>query len=250
MTRASSDEAYGAFAYAYDAALGAAFFENLLPHLERVWGRAPKCETHLDLACGTGHLLDWFARRGVHSLGLDASVPMLAIARARSRRIVAADFVRVPLRASFDLVTCVYDSLNHVLDLDSLVAVFREVRRMLTEHGLFWFDMNHPSAYTSVWSVAEPFVSEGESHRLEIATAYERATRRGTGWVRGWAECDGTRLAIDEIHYQRAYSDREIRLALSRAGLRVIEMFRFDPFGTTSRPVKFFFVVARAEGRR
>ena len=48
-------ESYGAFAYAYDQALGQRFFRAVRRILARVLDRFPaKKKTHLDVACGTG----------------------------------------------------------------------------------------------------------------------------------------------------------------------------------------------------
>lgn len=243
----AATEAYGAFAYAYDQALGRPFFENLRPHLERVADRhLGGASTHLDLACGTAHLVHWFRQRGLRSCGVDVSLPMLDIARRKSPRpaLIAADARMLPLRASFDVITSVYDSLNHFLDREDLLRIFREVRARMHERSTFWFDMNHPSAYTRVWSIEEPFIAEADDYRLAIHTSYIRAEKKATGWVEGWANVGGERVAIDEVHFQRSYSEREIRATLRAARLRVVEMFRFDPFGTEAEPVKLFFVVA------
>lgn len=247
MIALTADEAYGEFAYAYDQALGSQFFENLRPHLERVAARhATGARRHLDVACGTSHLAPWFAGRGIDSYGVDASVTMLGVARARNRKVFAGDFRALPLRSRFDVVTSVYDSLNHILEPAGLTLTFRQIRGVMSEKATFWFDMNHPSAYTHVWSIEEPFVAEAENYRLEMKTVYERARKRATGWVRGWSVVEGERIEIDEIHYQRSYSEREIIAALKKSGLKVVETFRFDPFGRNERPVKLFFVVAPA----
>lgn len=249
VASAASHEGYDAFAYAYDQALGRTFFENLLPHLERVAARHVQGRSvrHIDLACGTGHLVRWMRERGAWSAGVDLSLPMLQPAVRRSgRRVIAGDLRALPLRGTFDVVTSMYDSLNHLLERDDLVRAFQAARALMNERSTFWFDMNHPSAYTRVWSIREPFVAAGPDFRLAIHTSYERTRRLATGWVEGHADINGSRVMIDEVHHQRSYTEREIRSALRSARLRVVEQFRFDPFGAGQEPVKLFFVV-RAE---
>lgn len=244
---APSGEGYDAFAYAYDQALGRPFFDNLRPHLERVAGRFLRdASTHLDLACGTGHLIRWFGEKGLRSAGVDLSLPMLQLARdGVNAPVIAGDLRAIPLRRSFDVITSVYDSLNHFVDPHDLGRVFHEARLRMHPRSTFWFDMNHPSAYTNVWSIEEPFVAVGIDYRLEIHTSYSRAEKKATGWVEGWAHVNGTRVEIAEVHYQRSYTEREIRALLRSARLRVVEMFRFDPFGSSEQPVKMFFVVEK-----
>jgi SAM-dependent methyltransferase len=245
-------EAYGAFALAYDASLGSSFFRVVSRHLDDLNRKYPAMShTHLDLACGTGQAVRWFTQEGFSSLGLDASLPMLARAReadARPCRWIAADIRELPLRRTFARVTCLYDSLNHLLELDELVAVFRSVRALMDAGSLFWFDVNHPSAYSLVWSIEEPYLSMGDDHRLEIATSFDPRTGLATGVVTGWAMVEGGRVDIRETHFQRSYSEKQLLSALGKAGLERVESFRFSPFEqSVSGKVKLFFVVRRKE---
>jgi SAM-dependent methyltransferase len=245
-------EAYGAFALAYDASLGSNFFRIVSRHLDDLNRKYPAItRTHLDLACGTGQAVRWFAHQGFASFGLDASIPMLARARAAdspSRSWIAADMRQLPLRPAFARITCLYDSLNHLLELDELVTVFRSVRELMDAGSLFWFDVNHPSAYSLVWSIEEPYLSTGDDHRLEIATSFDPRDDLATGVVTGWAVLGGERVEISETHYQRSYSEKQLLSALQEGGLERVESFRFSPFEqSASGKVKLFFVVRRKE---
>jgi SAM-dependent methyltransferase len=243
-----SGEAYGAFAYAYDKALGTRFFKAVQRLLDESLERYPTPKrTHLDLACGTGLALDYFRGLGWRSLGIDASLPMLEVARRRAPRVVAGDLRALPLRGRFARVTCLYDSLNHMLDRNDLVASFRSVRQVMDDDSLFLFDVNHPEIYPEVWGLTEPFVAAGRDYRLEIATTYRRREKIGRAKVTGWADMNGKRVGIDELHLQRAYSERDIVKALAEAGLTPVDVIDFDPYGEASevqaQTVKLFFIV-------
>jgi SAM-dependent methyltransferase len=248
MGPSHSSEAYGAFAYAYDKALGERFFraaERLLDHALEKYPTARR--THLDLACGTGLAIPYFASRGFRSVGVDASVSMLQIARSRGPRVVAGDLRALPLRRPFARITCLYDSLNHMLDASDLTAAFRSIRTVMNEDSLFLFDMNHPEIYPAVWGLSEPFVASARDYHLEIATTYRPREKAGRARVTGWAKIDGKRVAIEEQHQQRAYSEREIVKALDAAGLVPVDVIDFDPYGEAEAvdapTVKLFFIV-------
>jgi SAM-dependent methyltransferase len=250
-SRASESEAYGAFAYAYDRALGERFFRAAKRMLDDVLAQYPTPKrSHLDLACGTGMVVDYFRKRGWRSTGVDASVAMLEMARARSSRLVAGDFRALPLRGRFSRVTCLYDSLNHLLDANDLTAAFRSVRALLEHDSLFLFDVNHPEIYPEVWGISDPFVAKGKDYHLEIATTYRSREKIGRAMVTGWAEVGGKRVEIREQHRQRAYSEREITKALADAQLGVVDVIDFDPYGEAdavdAQTVKLFFVVRPA----
>src|SRR4051812_24747680 len=175
-------EAYGAFAYAYDQALGARFYRAVRVLLDQTLENYPTAKrTHLDVACGTGYIVESFRARGWTSVGVDASFPMLrrgAVrasgafqqrapeARTTRSHLIAGDMRTLPLRGTFARITCLYDSLNHLLDRNDLVAAFRAMRGMMDHDSLLLFDMNHPDIYPAIWGVADPFVARGSDFHL------------------------------------------------------------------------------------
>lgn len=243
----TAPEAYGAFAYAYDQALGARFFRAARKLLEEIEERYPTPKrTHLDVACGTGMNVAYFRGRGWKSVGVDASMAMLQVARRRTASLVAADFSALPFRRRFARITCLYDSLNHLLRRDELVAAFKAMRGAMEHDSLLLFDMNHPDIYPEVWGTAEPYVSSAADSHLEIATSYRPREKLARALVSGWAVIDGERVEIREQHRQRAYSEREIVTALAEAHLAPVDIIDFDPYGEAAdveaATVKLFFV--------
>ncbi|MDQ3282421.1 MAG: class I SAM-dependent methyltransferase [Acidobacteriota bacterium] len=243
----SASEAYGAFAYAYDKALGERFFRAAQKLLDETLDRYPTAKrTHLDLACGTGLVVHHFRKQGWRSTGVDASVAMLDMARTRSSRLVAGDFRALPFRGKFARITCLYDSLNHLLEIGDLTAAFQSVRSVMDHDSLFFFDMNHPEIYPEVWGMSEPYISKGRDYHLEIATTYRKREKIGRANVTGWASLGGKRVEIHEQHRQRAYSERDITKALGDAKLAPVDVLDFDPYGEADAveapTVKLFFV--------
>jgi SAM-dependent methyltransferase len=240
-------EAYDAFAYAYDKGLGERFFLAVRRVLTEALERYPTAKrTHLDIACGTGLALQYFRKEGWTSTGIDLSVPMLELARRRTPRVVAADFRALPLRGRFARITCLYDSLNHMMERDDLVAAFRAIRGVMEHDSLFLFDVNHPEIYPVVWGMSDPYVAEGSDYRLEIATSYRKRERIGRALVTGWAQIGGKKVEIHETHLQRAYGERDIVKALAEAKLAPVEVIDFDPYEegdlVDAGGVKLFFI--------
>ena len=240
-------ESYSTFAYAYDQALGQRFFRSARRLLANVLDRFPaKKKTHLDIACGTGLAIEFFARRGYRSVGVDASLPMLQVGHHRARRLIAADMRALPLRTTFARITCLYDSLNHLKSADDLVRTFRGVEEAMDEDALLMFDINHPDIYPVIWGNDDPFVADGDDFHLEMATNYRSGDRLAQAMVTGWARLpSGERVTIRERREQRAYSEREIIDALASAGLVPMEVTEFDPYAG-GRNVKLFFVCRQA----
>ena len=241
-------EPYGAFAYAYDRALGERFFHAARKILTRLLARYPtETKTHLDVACGTGLAVDFFTSRGYHSIGIDASLPMLAVARSRRIHLVAGDFHKFPFRGTFSRITCLYDSFNHIKDRADLTSAFRAVRGVMNRDSLFFFDMNHPEVYPEVWGMKEPYIATGPDFHLEIATAFRKRDATGLALVTGWALLpDGTRAEISERHEQHAWNEDEITSSLGEAGIDIVDVLDFDPYDEAATMdaagVKLFFV--------
>jgi SAM-dependent methyltransferase len=238
----SAAESYGAFAYAYDQALGERYFRAARRLLIEIMERYPATETtHLDVACGTGLAMPFFASRGFVSTGVDMSPVMLNVARKRAKRLVGGDVRALPFRRTFSRITCLYDSLNHLLDPRDLAGAFVQISRVMNRDSLFIFDMNHPEIYPEVWGMKEPFIDEGRDFHLEIATTYRRRELLGRALVTGWAIVNGERVVIRERHTQRSYERDEIVAALAEANLDPIEIHEFDPW-VEGRTVKLVFV--------
>jgi ubiquinone/menaquinone biosynthesis C-methylase UbiE len=98
-------------------------------------GLAPG-STVLDLGCGTSHPIGtYFADRGHHIVGVDASDAMLAQARARlpEHRWIHAYMQDVELEETFDAVIC-WDSLFHLPRADYPIVI-RDIHRWLKPGG-------------------------------------------------------------------------------------------------------------------
>jgi ubiquinone/menaquinone biosynthesis methyltransferase len=104
----------------------------------------------LDLACGTGDIAFELASRGARVVGLDVTLRMLELARAKRLPgqnptwFVAADMTALPFPdGAFDLVTTGYGIRNVPL----LEPALAEARRVLRPGGLFLsLDFNRPDS--------------------------------------------------------------------------------------------------------
>ena len=105
----------------------------------------------IDLACGTGELAEALCSEGFSVLGVDLSAPMLTYAKQRCSNYVSAgsaefvegDMVYLEVEGgTASLVTCSYDSINHLADEEALMQCFTRVAGALERNGLFIFDLN------------------------------------------------------------------------------------------------------------
>ena len=133
---------YGKLDRFYDAAMGDR--TEMASYIRRlICQHKPKARTLLELACGTGAILKVLAK-SYDVAGLDVSPQMLSLARKKLPhvRFHRKDMVRFELGKQFDVIICVFDSINHVLKFAGWQKVFRNAARHLEKDGLFLFDIN------------------------------------------------------------------------------------------------------------
>jgi SAM-dependent methyltransferase len=100
--------------------------------------------SHADLACGTGDFVSLMSDKGVASIGFDNSKAMLNIAKKRypNLNFKYGDMREFSLENEVDLITCLYDSINHLLNFKEWKSVFNSVYDNLNKNGKFLFDFN------------------------------------------------------------------------------------------------------------
>lgn len=151
-----------------------AFGEQLLRWLDSQ-GLAPK--SALDLACGTGILCRILRQRGLEVWGMDFSSGMIDIARAGCPEIHydVADMITYRPRRHFELVTCTGDALNHIMALEDVEKIFRNVQAYLAPGGYFVFDILNAHEV----STSEPFEMDFDAH----TRVWFQMTQPGQGQV-------------------------------------------------------------------
>jgi ubiquinone/menaquinone biosynthesis C-methylase UbiE len=115
----------------------------ILPNLLRLLD-LKSGERVLDLACGQGYFTSHLLAAGAQVTGVDASTSLIAKAREHvpAATLYIADAAKLPLAsASVDAVVCVLALQN----MEQLLPVFKEVKRVLRTAGRFIFIINHPA---------------------------------------------------------------------------------------------------------
>jgi SAM-dependent methyltransferase len=133
---------YEIFGKFYDAVMGDR--AGAAEHLQRlILAAKPNVTNVLELGCGTGSILQHL-QHSYQVSGLDTSSRMLSIARHKvpQAKLFRQDMVDFHIDGRFDVIFCVFDSINHVRRFSDWKRVFAGVRRHLSPGGCFIFDIN------------------------------------------------------------------------------------------------------------
>ena len=217
-------DAYDAVAPFYDLFTAHHRYEEWTATLERLARDAGlRGNRLLDVACGTGKSFMPFLERGYAVTACDISPAMAAIAERKAAgraRVEVHDMRALPRLGEFDLVCCLDDAVNHLLDAADLVAALRAMRGNLADTGVLVFDANTLMAYRSFFASATVVQSDD---RVLVWDG-----RTPAGMPAGGA-ADAELLALERdgewwscvrsAHRQRHYPEETVRASLAAAGL-------------------------------
>jgi len=219
---------YEKFAYFYARGPYPQYSERmaeLLPSLLERFGVKP--QNILDLACGEGSFCVSMAKNGFQVTGIDLSPHLLQFAREKARKenvnveFILQDIRTLPFNERYDVVTCWYDSLNYILELEDLEKVFAGVSRALKGGGIFIFDMNTIYGLAVHWQRHPCYVQQDTSELFEIhRTNYDFERNIATLRITGFMKKGKVWVRVEEEHKERGYSLSEIRQSLKKAGLQ------------------------------
>lgn len=255
---AAAANAYDALADAYDELTASYDHETWLTHLVAVAERhGLRGRRLLDVACGTGKSFAPMLERGYRVTACDVSAGMLAQARARAGsnvRLERADMCALPALGRFDLITCLDDSLNYVVDPAQLHLALFGMRRLLAPGGLIVLDVNslltYRTSFAETWVRPSPdsFIAwHGHASTAHVAGATAKATitvfrnRDRDTWSRRESE-----------HEQRHWPPATLRAAAEEGGLIVREVLGQLPGAVLERTLdegrhhKSVWILARA----
>lgn len=189
----------------------------------------------LELACGTGTLAIGLAKKGFLTEGIDISEDMLTIAQTKAYengakvRFYNQDMIHFNTKKKYDVIFCMCDGMNYVIDDADMKKVFSNIMDHLSPEGILIFDLSSKYKLSEIignHTFAETFENEAyiweneyESEQCLLRFSLTLFKDDGDGYVRH-----------EENHVQRAYDvDEIITLASTKFDtIRVLDGDTFD----------------------
>ena len=195
----------------------------------------------VDLGCGTGRVLEYFARRGFQTVGVDLSPRMLKVSARKAEKeglpiaLVRANLCQLDAFAaeSFDYAACMFSTIGMIIGLDNRRRALCHIRRLLRPGGLFglhvhnrWYNFRDPQGRQWFWS--------------DLWKRLRLRPDAGDKIMPQYRGIPNLRLHI--------YTAAEIRRELRCCGFRVVELIPLRPDRAAPLKAPWLFGNLRANG--
>ena len=207
---------YEAFAYYYDSLMDQNFYNDYIQFINE---HVKDYQTVLELGCGTGEIAKYKC--------IDFKVDVML------SRIDMCDFA---VDSQLDLILCLCDSLNYVIDLKNVKQVFENTYNALKKGGSFIFDID--SMY-KMETILKDYDEENDEDDFYFHWHVDRISK---GYVKHSVEIidkvENDR--VYEEHYQKTYDVETYIELLEKIGFKNIKLYSdFSKYDTECERVIF-----------
>lgn len=187
----------------------------------------------LDIACGTGRLAIPMAQKGLNVVGLDASGPMLNLARKKAKGLsiqwIQGDMCAFHLSKTFDLIIIGGNAFQALVSEEDQKRALKCIREHLKPTGLLAFNTRNPQASDFKTSTEFEFwhsFQDSQGENVEVYGKQEAdVSRQIVTYVtkRVWKDREtNTSLQLRFTSYQ------QLKNLLGQTGFEVCEVFGTD----------------------
>lgn len=214
---------YENFAYYYDSLMDSRFYDDY----EQFIINHCQFEDVLELGCGTGEIAIRLSKRNKAIYATDLSDDMLEVARLKamnenvSLMLKKVDMTDFSVNQGLDLILCLCDSINYVLDINDVFKTFQNVYASLEDNGCFIFDID--SLYkTDI--ILKDYLEEEIDDDFSFCWKVDLIE---SGYVHHYVKIEDkeNNERVEENHYQRTYHHQVYIDLLKRAGFQNIELY-------------------------
>ena len=230
---------YGDFAYIYDRLMkkdiNYSRWTDYIENLFHYYDKSPALVG--DIACGTGNITLSLSQRGYEMIGVDASGEMLSVAREKASDagedilFLQQNMASIDLYGTCGAFLCMIDGINYMVSPKKLLHFFQRLRTcFLDADGIFIFDISTRyklqtilGSHTFIYNQEDIFYTwENQYHpNHHLCSMYLTFFSR---------QKNGLYRRFEEVHLQKAYTQKELTWALKQAGFSHVNCYHEQSF--------------------
>jgi SAM-dependent methyltransferase len=155
-------------------------------------------------------------------------------------RFFRQDMVRFNLPERFDVICCVFDSINHVLSFAGWQELFAGVFRHLSDGGVFIFDINTQEKLNR--HISEPAWVHQFGNNLLIIKVSD-APNHSSNWnIRVFEHTKGNRYLLHEENIQEASFPKSNIVAALKVHFRRVTVIDTDRSRPSTASERLYFI--------
>lgn len=173
----------------------------------------------LEIAAGTGKIANILSPKFPLYLTSDLSLGMLSINKNKKLKKICCDMTALPFKGTFDVIICVFDSVNYIITMEKLLMFFKGIRNSLSDEGIFTFDAaleRNSIKHSKRFNLKDKFQDILYTQKSE----YDKKTYLHKNTFK-FIFTDGSE--ITEIHKQKIYPFELYFKLIDKAGLYVVD---------------------------
>lgn len=208
----------------------------------------------LDVGCGTGKSFLPLLARGVEVSACDLSPAMVAQAAAKAAgraRVFVADARELPPLGPVDLVTCLDDALNHLLEPADLARAFTGMAACLRPGGALVFDLNSLKTFRTMYVGEHVVEAGGATFRLRGRGSADHAPGAVAELLIETSPAGGAPVVSRQV--QRHHPPETVLAALAAAGFDRVRIHgqlpgvRIEPDADDTHHTKLLYIARLPE---
>lgn len=233
-----SEEIYSKLSIIYNSVMNKVRYDRWSEYLLAVVELYVNNEAEvLEIAGGNCNFASYFMKYFPKLVVTDKSFNMLASSKIKNMPRVCCDMTKLPFKSKFNLIYSTFDSVNYLTSKKSLLSLFKGVKEILNDDGIFTFDVSLER--NSLLHVAKP-VRKGSCNGISFVhnSSYNRKIRIHTNIFSIRINND----IFTEVHRQKIYPFELYFDLIESVGLYVvecIETFSFIKASAESERVQF-----------
>lgn len=205
---------YGFFAEYYDKYMSHVCYNDWLDMIMRWYKKFANkpIERILELACGTANISEQLVYQGYAVDACDLSPFMLHVAE---RKLFKPNLFRhnmaMPLHVNehYDLALCLFDSINYLLDVDSIATMLESTYQALKPDSLLIFDISTLMNSQYYFADTIQYTKTRDGYLVHQAL-YDALTNRQSSHLTLFRKSSDVYHRLEEHHTQRVYRLPEI----------------------------------------
>lgn len=214
---------YETFAYYYDSLMDPQFYDDYYQFIQK------QCDFDevFELGCGTGEMAIRLAKDKKAVFASDLSSDMLEVAKQKAlesqvnlvlQRVDMCDF---STSHEVDLILCLCDSINYLLDPKDVLQTFQNVFHSLKSGGTFIFDVDSLYKMNVILKdyvedeEDDEFIFQWKVHLLDDGYVHHHV----------YIEDKINHETVDEDHYQKTYAVSQYLYWLHEVGFVSVDYY-------------------------